>query len=92
MFNNKSKYDVTTITVTSYDRKVSIEIPLDSDAHEVFDAFKTIMVGMTFHPKSFDDAVASYFYEHDLGKDDMPQKVSYVHTEQDWRTTLSQEC
>jgi hypothetical protein len=92
MYYNKPKYDVTTITVTSYDRKVSIEIPLDSDAHEVFDTFKTIMVGMTFHEQTFNDMVAAYFYEHNLGKDDAPQKVDYVHTEQDWRATLSQEC
>jgi len=69
MYIPKPKYDVTTFTVTSYDRKVSIEIPLDSNAFEVFDAFKTIMVGMTFSEKNFDDAVVGYFYEHGLDKD-----------------------
>jgi hypothetical protein len=69
MYDLKKAYNVTTITATSYDRKVSVELPLDSNAFEVFEAFKTIMVGMTFSPKSFDDAVVAYFYEYGLDKD-----------------------
>jgi hypothetical protein len=50
----KYKYDITTMSVSSYDRKVSIEIPVDCDANEVFSAFKTLMVGMTFSDSAFD--------------------------------------
>jgi len=96
MYTPKPKYDVTTFTVTSYDRKVSIEIPLDSNAFEVFEAFKTLMVGMTFTEKMFDDAVVGYYFEHELGKDNHDND-----SVESWATpanldktikTLSQDC
>lgn len=64
------KYDVTTLSATSYNRKVSVEIPLDADAFEVLEACKALMVGMTFHPESFDKAIVQYYYEYGLDKDD----------------------
>lgn len=70
MYDLKKAYNATTITATSYDRKVSVELPLDSNAFEVFEAFKTIMVGLTFYEKSFDDAVVAYFYEHGLDRNE----------------------
>ena len=66
----KYKYDITTMSVSSYDRKVSIEIPVDCDANEVFAAFKTLMVGMTFSDGAFDQAVINYFFENELDKDE----------------------
>jgi hypothetical protein len=42
---------------------------MDSDSHELFDAFKALMVGLTFCEKTFDVAVTQYFYEHGLDKD-----------------------
>jgi hypothetical protein len=63
------KYDKLTLTASSYNRKLSIELPVDSDGHEVFDAFKALMVGMTFAEKTFDHAVTQYFYEQGLDKD-----------------------
>lgn len=64
------KYDRLTFTASSYNRKLSIELPMDSDVHEVFDAFKGLMIGMTFGEKTFDSAVTQYFYEHGLDKDE----------------------
>lgn len=64
------KYDKLTFTASNYNRKLSIELPMDSDAHEVFDTFKALMVGLTFNEKSFDNAVTQYFYEQGLDKTD----------------------
>lgn len=63
------KYKELTLTASNYDRKISVEIPMDSDANEVFTAFKTLMIGLTFHDKSFNDAVVHYFYENELDKE-----------------------
>ena len=42
------KYDVTTLTATSYNRKISIELPLDADAYDLMEAFATLMKGLSF--------------------------------------------
>ena len=71
MLNNMygiDKYTELTLTASAYNRKVNVELPKDSDANTVFEAFKTLMVGLTFTEKAFDDAVATYFYEHELDK------------------------
>jgi len=63
------KYKELTLTASAYNQKVNVELPNDSDANTVFEAFKTLMVGLTFSEKAFDDAVVNYFYEHELDKD-----------------------
>jgi len=63
------KYDTLTLIASNYNRKLSIELPMDSNSHEVFEAFKALMVGLTFSEQLFDDAVAQYFYEQELDKD-----------------------
>jgi hypothetical protein len=63
------KYKELTLTASAYNQKVSVELPNDSEANIVFEAFKTLMVGLTFSEQMFDDAVATYFYEHGLDKD-----------------------
>jgi hypothetical protein len=63
------KYKELTLTASAYNTKVKVELPKDCDANTVFEAFKTLMVGMTFTEKAFDDAVVNYFYEHGLDKD-----------------------
>jgi hypothetical protein len=63
------KYDKLTLTASSYNRKLSIELPVDSNGNEVFDAFKALMIGLTFSEKTFDNVVTQYFYEQGLDKD-----------------------
>jgi hypothetical protein len=63
------KYKELTLMASAYNRKVKVELPNDCDANTVFEAFKTLMVGVTFTEKAFDDAVIYYFYEHGLDKD-----------------------
>ena len=63
------KYKELTVTASAYNRKVSVELPIDCDANTVFEAFKTLMVGLTFTERAFDDAVVNYFYERELDKD-----------------------
>jgi hypothetical protein len=65
----KYKFNELTLTASSYNRKISVEIPMDSTSNEVFEAFKTLMVGLTFHEDAFNDAVVNYFYEHGLAKE-----------------------
>lgn len=72
------KYDKLTLTASNYNRKFSIELPMDSTSHELFDAFKALMVGLTFTEKLFDDAVTQYFYEQGLDKTD-----SVIYTAED---------
>ena len=63
------KYKELTLTASAYNRKVSVELPKDCDANTVFEVFKTLMVGLTFTERAFDDAVVNYFYERELDKD-----------------------
>lgn len=63
------QYTELTLTASAYNRKVSVHLPMDSDANTVFEACKTLMVGLTFSESVFDDAVATYFYERELDKD-----------------------
>ena len=66
----KYKFNELTLTASSYNRKISIEIPMDSTSNEVFEAFKPLMVGLTFDEDAFNDAVVNYFYENELNKDE----------------------
>jgi hypothetical protein len=54
---HKYKYDVTTLTASAYDKKISIELPLDANAEEIMDAFATILKGLTFPDGSWDDMI-----------------------------------
>ena len=47
------------LTLEMENKKVLVEIPEDSDAYEVVDAFKVLMLAMTFHP----DTIESMFVE-----------------------------
>lgn len=66
---DKYKYKKLTLTASAYNRKVSVHLPKDCEANTVFEAFKTLMVGLTFSERMFDDAVVNYFYERELDKD-----------------------
>ena len=66
----KYKYDNLTLTASVYNRKLALELPMDSNADEVFEAFKALMVGMTFSEKTFNDTVVRYFYEQELNNDE----------------------
>lgn len=61
---NKYKYDCMTLTASSYNNKITVELSRESTADEVFEAFKTLMLGLTFHKDAFDDQVARYYEEH----------------------------
>jgi hypothetical protein len=54
---NKYKYEVTTISASSYDRKISVELPLDATMEEIMDAFGTIVKGLTFPDGVWEDAI-----------------------------------
>ena len=69
------KYKELTLTASAYNRKVSVQLPKDCEPNTVFEAFKTLMVGLTFSEKAFDDAVVYYFYEHGLDKDETFDKI-----------------
>ena len=69
------KYTELTLTASAYNRKVSVHLPEDCDANTVFEAFKTLMVGLTFSEHMFNDAVVNYFYEHGLDKDETLDKI-----------------
>lgn len=53
------KYNTTTLTASAYNRKVSVELPVDCSANELLDAFRAIM----------NDAILNYVDEHELLKD-----------------------
>jgi hypothetical protein len=62
------KFDTLTLTASSYNTKISIELPMDSNGLDVFAAFKALMVGLTFSESAFDNAVVQYFFDQDLDK------------------------
>jgi hypothetical protein len=51
------KYKELTISATSYNRKVSIELPCDSELSEVVDAFEALMVGLGYSLDSWKDEI-----------------------------------
>lgn len=54
----------TRLTLEQSDKKVVWEIPFeDVSAEDMFDALKTVMIGMTFHPDTFLHGMASYLSE-----------------------------
>ena len=54
---HKYKYDVTTVTASAYDKKISIELPLDATGEELMDAFATLMKGLTFPDGVWEDMI-----------------------------------
>jgi anthranilate/para-aminobenzoate synthase component II len=52
MYNNY-KYSDLVVTAAAYNRKVSIEIPVDGDIHDLFEAFSALATGVGYHPESF---------------------------------------
>lgn len=54
------KYEELTLTATNYNTKVSVELPSDSDANEVFAAMQTLFTGIGFAEQSFKDVVMEY--------------------------------
>jgi hypothetical protein len=58
------KFKELTLTASSYNTKITIEIPSDSSANEYFEAFRTLMIGMGFLPQSFDNAVEAHYTEN----------------------------
>ena len=57
MYPLEKKYPELVITASNYDRKISMEIPSDSSMEELFEAFKTIALGLTFHSESWDNTI-----------------------------------
>ena len=53
----KYKYDVTTVTASAYDKRISIELPLDATAEELMDAFATLLKGLTFPDGVWEDMI-----------------------------------
>lgn len=58
------KYDVTTLTATSYNRKISIELPLDADAYDLMEAFATLMKGLSFPDGVWEEVIRNLANEH----------------------------
>lgn len=56
ILNNMAK-DKLTLTGQSYNNEVSISIEEDSTIGEVLDAFKVIMMGLTFSSEQFNQAI-----------------------------------
>ena len=57
MDNNK----FTRLTLEQSDRKIEIEFPYeDVNGEDMVDAFKTIMVGMTFHMNTIESSMIDY--------------------------------
>jgi hypothetical protein len=54
---NKYIYPITTISASSYDKKITIELPLDATMEELMDAFGTIIKGLTFPDGVWEDAI-----------------------------------
>jgi len=60
--------DKLTLTGQSYNNEVSISIEEDSTIGEVLDAFKVIMMGLTFSPEQFNQAIIELAQEIEYGK------------------------
>lgn len=45
------------LTAENYNKKISVDLPDDSDLYDVMEAFQTLVLGMTFHPSSWDRVI-----------------------------------
>ena len=67
MYNDNKKY--TKLTLEKNDLKIEYELPYDDvDGNYMLQAFKTIMIGMTFSEDAILSAFASYINEHGYDK------------------------
>lgn len=54
----------TRLTLEQNDKKIVWEVPFDDvSGEDMMDAIKTIMIGMTFHPDTIINSMASYVNE-----------------------------
>lgn len=51
------KYKELTLTATSYNRKISIELPCDTEMGELVDACETLVIGLGYGLESWKDAI-----------------------------------
>ena len=51
------KYKELTLTVTSYNRKISIELPCDTEMGELVDAFEALVVGLGYSSDSWKEVI-----------------------------------
>jgi len=56
-----------TITLAAYDRQVTVTLPVDSDMHELLDAFRGAAMALTYQPVSIDQAILSAAADIDDG-------------------------
>ena len=57
MYPLEKKYPDLVVTASNYDRKISVELPSDVGLDELFEAFKTIALGLTYHADSWDNHI-----------------------------------
>jgi hypothetical protein len=46
------------LTAENYDKKITIELPDDSDLYQVFDSFYALVIGLSFPQKAWADVVS----------------------------------
>ena len=57
MYPLEKKYPELVITASNYDRKISMEMSSDSSMEELFEAFKTIALGLTYQSEGWDNYI-----------------------------------
>lgn len=72
-----------TVTATSYDTKVSIEIPAESTLNELLEIFKSVAISLGYHEMSWRNALAQEYDEYRMdeeSEDRLEQiKKSFIH-------------
>jgi hypothetical protein len=53
MFDNNYEFNKLTVAAQSYNNKVSVELPLDSDLNEFVNACRVLAIGLTYHEDSW---------------------------------------
>jgi hypothetical protein len=53
MFDNNYEFNKLTVAAQSYNNKVSVELPLDSNLNEFVNACRVLAIGLTYHEDSW---------------------------------------
>lgn len=57
-------YDKLTVTAQNYNKKISVEIPSDTDLYDLMQAFKTLTIGLTYNSDNWKEVILQLAEEY----------------------------
>jgi hypothetical protein len=54
---NKYEHNKTVVSAQAYNNKVTVELPIDANLNDLMDAFRTLVIGLTYSPDSWEHVI-----------------------------------